>query len=160
MRLAVLLAAAVACQAQIISATATFKHFPDASVRAVAGKGKGISAWAVEICNDLPADTTIPRERILMAAPAIHELSGALAQDVLTRRSAEDPHNVFLRILDGALPIVTTGATTYGLVKKQDAVTYSGLSLAAIMLIRAEIARVGGKGRKKMSGAEPGAVLR
>jgi|SRR5579872_2193097 len=142
-----LLLSSALCHAQ---ATVTFKNLSSAVIKPVTGRhsrlaqvtgNTGFSVWQTEVCSEQATPLTIPRERLMAAVPAIHELPNDIAQEVLNRRAAASAPSVALRIIDGTLPIVSTAGVAYGLSKKQNYATISGLSLMAVMLIRAEVAR-------------------
>lgn len=118
----------------------TFTPQTQKAVRPIVGKGNLYTVWMVRMSNDYPIPKSIDEERVMRAAPSILEIPGRAAQDLLNRQATADPHNLFVRILDAAIPIVASGATTYGLAKKQNVATGAGLGTAVIGLIRAEVA--------------------
>jgi len=114
----------------------TFKPHNDLS--SITGRGRSYTIWSVSIISDYPVLKVVSRERIMAAAPSIPEIPGAPGQDLILRQASRDPHNVLLRFLDFLLPAVAAGATTYGLLKKIDWATGTGLGSAAIGWGRAE----------------------
>jgi len=46
-----------------------------------------VGVWTVGICNNSPASASITRTAILAAAPALHVLPDALAEDLMTRKA-------------------------------------------------------------------------
>ncbi|MDA4120286.1 MAG: hypothetical protein OK436_06835, partial [Thaumarchaeota archaeon] len=118
----------------------TFTPQTQKAVRPIVGKGNLYTVWMVRMSNDYPIPKSIDEERVMRAAPAILEIPGRAAQDLLSRQASADPHNLFVRILDATLPIFASGATTYGLTKKNNVVAGAGLGAAVVRLIRAEVA--------------------
>ena len=114
----------------------TFK--PHNDLKDIIGKHTKYTIWTVAISNNSPTSQTISRERIMRLAPTILEIPGSAAQDLLTRAAYKDRRNLMVRILDGSTTTISTGITTYGLLKKQNIAIGIGLGLALTKLFRAD----------------------
>lgn len=128
------------------------------AVKRVFGRRQDVTFATVALCNDYPANVTVPRERIMMGAPQVSDLPGHLAEDVVFRGVDADARSVIGANGDSLLGFAATGLSIGGWAAGSRGAGYAGLGITAIQLILQLVRKSAPNARPYASDLLPAAV--